>query len=111
MTTAFFIVFALLAAPVAFIKRNEIDPAIRSTVTIIEYLLYKVAFTGAILAALVLTATFLMVVFADGNPTAYIGRLADFTYNTLLAIVAGVMLPWLTILAVSIFRLHRSRTA
>lgn len=111
MITAFFIVFALLTAPVAFIKRNEIDPAIRSTATIIEYLLYRVAFTGAMLAVAVVTSLFLMVIFTDGNQTIYVGRLADFIYNSLVGITAGVLAPWLTMLAISIHRLRHSRAA
>ena len=111
MTIALIFTFALLTAPIAFIKRSEIDPALRSTVTITDYLLYRVAFKGAMLAAVVLTGIFLAVTFAENNPTVYIGPLVTFSFNTALAIVGGVMLPWLTILAVYAIRQHRSRTA
>lgn len=111
MAIALIITFALLTAPIAFIKRNEIDPALRSPTTIVEYLLYRVAFKGAFLAALVLTGIFLFIIVAENNPTVYIGPLATFSFNTALAIVGGVMLPWLAILAVYAIRQNRSRTA
>lgn len=111
MAIALIITFALLTAPIAFIKRNEIDPALRSPTTIGEYLLYRVAFKGAFLAAFVLTGIFLFVIVAENNPTVYVGPLATFSFNTALAIVGGVMLPWLAILAVYAIRQNRSRTA
>lgn len=111
MTFAFFLTFALLTTPIALIKRKNIDPTTRSTVTIIEYLLYKVAWTGAILAGIVLTGIFIAVIFTEGNPSVYIGPLAAFTLNTGLAIVAGALLPWLTLLAVTAVRFRRSRSA
>lgn len=111
MTIALILTFALLTAPIAFIKRSEIDPTLRSAATITEYLLYRVAFKGAILAAMVLTGIFLFIIFAENNPTVYVGPLLTFSFDTSLAIVGGVMLPWLTVLTVYAIRQHRSRTA
>lgn len=111
MAIAFVLTFALLTAPIAFSKRKEIDPASRSTVTIVEYLLYKVAWKGAIVAGIVLTGIFLAVIVTESNPTVYVGPLAAFSLNTGLAIVGGTLLPWLTILTASGIRLRRSRAA
>lgn len=111
MTVVLFFLFAFLVTPIAILKRNKIDPALRSGVTITDYLLYRVAFKGAMVAAVVLTVIFLAVTFAENNPIVYIGPLVTFSFNTALAIVGGVMLPWLTILAVYAIRQHRARTA
>lgn len=111
MTIAFFLTFALLTAPIALVKRNEVNPAIRSTITIIEHLLYRVGFIGTAIAAVVMTGIFLAVMVTEGNPNVYIGPLLGFTFNTALAIVAGTLLPWLAISTIYAIRLRRSRAA
>lgn len=109
MTIALILTSALLTAPIAFLKRTEIDLTIRSIDTILNYLVRTVALRGVMVVCAALAALFSIVTVTEGNPTVYIGPLAVFSFNTVLAITGGVLVPWLTIIGVQAVRLRRRR--
>lgn len=111
MFIAFALTFALLTAPVAFLKRGNLDPSQRSLSDMLDYMVKKVTWTAVLVGLVVVASIFVFVTIAEGNPTVYVGPMITFAANTVVATAAGIMVPWLVVLGAQILRDRRPNRA